>query len=145
MERKNVSITITSTQHDIEESQTTGYYSGFYSFLNGTHIISYAEYDTETPEAPTAKNLLKLTDHTFSLRKTGDITTKMFFENEKSHRDIYQTPFGSFPMTLETKKLQINAFTEKITIFLNYDLQLDDRYISNCTIEMEIIFQKEGV
>lgn len=140
MERKNVSITITSIQHDIEGSRTKQHYAGFYSFLNGTHIISYAEYDVEAPAAPTAKNLLKLTGHTFSLRKSGAITTKMVFENEKSHRDVYQTPFGSFPMTLKTKKLQMDASTEKITVFLNYDLHLDDRYVSNCTIEMEIIF-----
>ena len=138
MERKRAQITIKSTQHDIENTEETQTYSGHYAYKDGIHLLSYEEnHGTDTQKA-VVKNLYKISDRTLYLSKSGAITTKMLFDPEKKYHNIYQTPLGSFRLFLNTKSVKISASGNSLMVFLNYDLFLNQNFISNCTIEMNV-------
>ena len=139
MERKPVKVTIKSTQHDIENTATETSYSGHYAYKDGVHLLSYEESDSDSPEI-IVKNLYKIYEDTLQLSKSGAITTKMLFDTKIRHQNVYRTPLGSFPLMLHTKQINIDASEDALTVFLNYDLFMNQNFISNCTIEMTILF-----
>lgn len=139
MERKPVKISIKSTQHDIENTTAETSYSGYYAYNDGVHLLSYEESDSDSPDI-VVKNLYKISERSLYLSKSGAITTKMLFDTEKKHQNVYQTSLGSFPLMLHTKQINIDASEGTLTVFVNYDLFLNQNFISNCTIEMVIFF-----
>lgn len=140
MERKNVNIIIKSTQHDLEDTTTEQSYSGHYAFQDGVHLLSYEEQEETDSNIFITKNLYKISDRTLQLSKNGAITTKMLFDTEKRHQNVYKTPLGSFTLLLHTKSVNIDASKEQLNVFLNYDLFLNQNFISNCTIELTVFF-----
>lgn len=140
MERKPVKVIIKSTQHDIENTPVESSYTGHYAYKNGMHLLSYEEAFESGPTDAVVKNLYKISDRTLQLTKSGAISSKMLFDTEKRHQNVYKTPFGSFALLLHTKCVSIDASEEALTVFLNYDLFLNQNFISNCTIEMTVLF-----
>lgn len=146
MERREVQITIKSTQHDMDDKEDRNVYTGHYAWHKGEHFISFEEtLDENERKIPASrdariKNLFKISDHTVSLSKSGPVTTKMYFEKSKKYYDVYKTPFGCFSLMIQTRQLHVLAAPENLRILLNYDLFLNQGYISNCTIQMEICF-----
>ena len=79
MERKKAQITIQNIQHDISEEMTENIYAGFYTFHNGSHIVTYEEYANDEDARQSTQNLLKFTDSTVQITKKGLVHSKMIF------------------------------------------------------------------
>ena len=140
MERKNVQITIESTQHDVSDATEKNTYQGTYGFRDGKHYISYRESVMPDQADAVTKNIIKITDSVLSISKTGALKANMQFEQEKSHQGLYQTPLGDFAMSLHTKRLDIHAESGRLFVHVNYDLYLNQGFVSNCTVKMFIVF-----
>ena len=138
---ENVQIIIHSTQHDLSNETMETTYTGKYRRLSDKHLITYDEYFEDEGVPPTKNtNLIKIDENSVQITKKGIITTQMHFENGKKHLGVYQTPFGSFNMMLQTKTLTIDETEHAILAMINYVLYLDGRRVSEYTIQMEISF-----
>lgn len=140
MERKKAQITIQNIQHDISEETTENIYSGFYTFHNGSHIVTYEEYIDDEDPGKSTKNLLKFTDSTVEITKKGLIRSKMVFTKNICHKDFYQTPFGTFDMVIDTHDVQIKTGANALHAELHYHLHLNQAPVSLCTIKINICF-----
>lgn len=135
-----VQITIHSTQTELSDEPMEAVYSGNYRRLAGKHIITYDEYFGEEGASPVPnKNLMKIEKDVIVITKRGAITTQMHFEKNKKHSGSYQTPFGSFHMTICTEELSVQETGQSIIAKMLYYLSLNGSRGSKCSILMEII------
>lgn len=145
MQSKNIFLTMDSIQHDISPDITHAVYEGRYTFLSGSHIVSYEECFEEDNHAPLKSNcLLRLSDEKISITKHGDIATKMVFEKGNTFHDSYRTPFGSFPMEIKTDALSITKTNDVIRAKIDYLLSLNHAPVSHCTITILVTGQKKA-
>lgn len=95
--------------------------------IDNYFIVNYDESDiTETKGS---KTRLKIYKNKICMAKIGAFSSKMEFEEGKSYKNIYTTPYGSF---------DLDFYTES---YLNY---LDENGIGNIYVEYKIIFGKSG-
>ena len=140
MERKKAQITIQNIQHDISEEMTENIYAGFYTFHNGSHIVTYEEYANDEDARQSTQNLLKFTDSTVQITKKGLVHSKMIFTKGTCHKDFYQTPFGTFDMEIDTHDVHIKTGADSLHAELHYHLHLNRAPVSLCTIKIDIRF-----
>lgn len=146
MQAKKILLTIDSIQHDISPDITHAVYEGTYTCLSGTHIISYEEIFEDENHAPLKGTcLLRMSKEKITISKKGAINTKMVFETGKDFHDNYQTPFGSFPMSIQTNALSITEKKDCIQAKTDYLLNLNDSPVSNCSITITISTQNTAL
>lgn len=139
MTNNKVQIKILSTQHDISEETTENIYLGNYRRLADKHVIAYDEYFEEEGCVPSKNsNLIKITADSVEISKKGTVNTRMLFKSKETYKDIYQTPFGSFDMSLETEQLKISETDDSVSVTICYTLSLNHARVSRCTIQMVI-------
>lgn len=145
MKSKEITITISGTQHDISEDSMENTYIGQYAVMTGQHIIKYDEYAIEDDDMQASdavkyinKNLVKINSNSVHITKKGAVNTQMYFEQGKKYNGVYQTPFGNFDMMIETEQLNISEASHTISIEILYALSLNKCPVSKCTIHMQI-------
>ncbi|MCI8338498.1 MAG: DUF1934 domain-containing protein [Lachnospiraceae bacterium] len=142
MEKQEVQLLVRGTQQDISDQTIEQIYHGQYAFRQNTHYIRYAEIDENGVQSPASgSNLLKIKDRSVHLIKKGMITTRMEFDPLKKYRSSYQTPYGTFQMEIATEKLTMSQDEEGIHLDIAYQLNMDERPLSQCSLELHITFQ----
>lgn len=139
MEKQEVQVLVRGTQHDISHQAIEQIYDGHYAFRQNTHYIRYAEIDEHgVQSAANGCNLLKIKDESVHLIKKGMITTRMEFDTLKKYRSSYQTPYGTFQMEISTEKLIVSQDKEGIHVDIAYQLNMDERPLSQCSLEIHV-------
>ena len=141
MKTKEVQIIMHSIQHDVSEEVEENRYTGTYALVGNTHVIHYDEYlETQDGIAPQKNtNLLKITPTAMKLNKKGAITTRMHFQTGTQHQDYYETPFGTFDLTIKTQNFEMEQTDDKLSVTICYHLHLNYASVSKCTMRIEII------
>lgn len=138
---ENVIIKIHSTQYaDGEKSTIESTAVGKYHAFPNMHSILYEEKapDKDNENTVLSKNIMKIQKDKLTLIKKGLIKTEMTFQNGNTHRGLYQTPYGTFDMTIHTKDLHILSTTEQINISIRYALELNGQHTSDCHMSIHI-------
>ena len=93
-----VKLKIKTSQYlDGSDFQTIeSYYKGEQIEKNGNIYITFSEFDTSKERSST----IKISDEEVLLLKSGDITTRMKFREDRDFRSKYRTPYGVFDMNL---------------------------------------------
>ncbi len=142
MEKQEVQLLVRGSQQDISDQAIEQIYHGHYAFRQNTHYIRYAEIVENGVHSPASgSNLLKIKDKSVHLIKKGMITTRMEFDPLKKYRSSYQTPYGTFQMEIATEKLTMSQDEEGIHLDIAYQLNMDERPLSQCSLELHITFQ----
>lgn len=55
------------------------------------------------------RNTLLLSDTTLRVLRNGELQSDFLYEHGMQHNTVYQTPYGTFPVTLHTKRFTHNA------------------------------------
>ena len=121
------------TESGVEEIKTSA--PGIYSLINGRHFVKYEE---KTEDGKKNKVLLKFVDNSFEMNKSGEVTSTLNFEEGVKTEGLYKTPFGTFVIDTDTKRLVINVTESNIVISLEYELSIDGEYVADCSVEIEI-------
>lgn len=106
MIEKNVIIFVRSEQHfkelppDIVELTTEGHMT---IREDGTFVLSYDETALTGMEGTTTSFTLR--ENTVSLRRSGTISSEMYFQAGEPHLSLYETPFGVLTVEVTTEKL----------------------------------------
>lgn len=109
---------------------------GDYYKKNGSHYIIYEERLEGSGDI--LKNRLKLSNNTLELCRTGAVNVRMVFEENKKNLTSYNTPFGQILMGINTKKVQTTEQEEHITVEVDYALDINEEFLSDCHMKIDI-------
>lgn len=109
--------------------------------LSGREGVLYVLYTENTEEETVIKNLLKIEKEPLrvSLKKSGMVSWKMFFEKGRYEKSEYQTPYGTLKIGAETKEVKIEKRGEKTSLQLVYTLIIQGEKQADCRLEIEIV------
>lgn len=110
---------------------------GTYFLKDNKHYVIYEENCEEISQ--TTKNTLKIHEQGVDLNKHGITNVHMLFEKNKKNLTTYQTPFGSLMMGIETGMLKIEETTDRVSVRMEYVLEIDDRKHADCELSIEIL------
>lgn len=109
---------------------------GDYYKRNNRHYVVYEEI-TEGFSQPT-KNRLKFNEHMLELSRNGLVNVHMVFQENKKNLTNYNTPFGQILIGIDTKKIQIEEQEDNITVEVDYSLDINYEFLSDCHIKINI-------
>ncbi len=120
--------------------------AGSYYKRNGKHYVVYEEI-TEGFEQPT-RNRLKFGDNVLELSRHGLINMHMVFQENKKNLTNYSTPFGQILIGIDTRKVKISEQEDNIVVDVDYSLDVNYEYLSDCHIRIDILskekFKQQG-
>ena len=109
---------------------------GDYYKKNGKHYVIYEEV-TEGFSQPT-KNRLKFSESMLELSRNGLVNMHMVFQENKKNLTNYDTPFGQILIGIDTKKIQIKEQKDNIVVDVDYSLDINYEFLSDCHIRIDI-------
>lgn len=109
---------------------------GDYYKKNGKHYVIFEESVEGIDEK--VKSKLKFDADTVEVSRSGPMNSHMVFQENKKNLTGYNTPFGQILMGIDTKKIQIIAQENRITVDVDYSLDANDEFLSDCHMEIII-------
>lgn len=135
---KEVVISIRSVQdYDEKDSQSFEFTTdGLYSFENGVGRLMY--YESEVSGLPGTRTTLSISPEEVVLNREGYLTSCMVFREGKKNAMLYDTPFGSAKMGIDTRRIR-QCFDEKGgSMVLNYVLDLEHTVVGKNRLELNV-------
>ena len=115
---------------------------GDYYKKNGKHYVIYEEV-TEGFTQPT-KNRLKFSGDMLELSRNGLVNMHMVFQENKKNLTNYNTPFGQILIGIDTKKIQIKEQKDNIVVDVDYSLDVNYEFLSDCHIKISICSKEKS-
>lgn len=136
---KDVSVYLHSWQYgkdgsDLDEIMTQ--MSGLYYEKNGRHYLIYDEM-AEGFDKP-VKNKIKFSTELLEIVKSGAVNSRMVFEEGKKNLTSYNIPYGSIILGTDTKKIHISQESDRITVDVEYVLDINYEYCADCKTVIDI-------
>jgi len=134
---KEVLVSVSGLQFAVNSDEVIEVITGgeYYS-RGGKQYILYDEMMEEYEGI--SKNTIKFTDGLVDITKKGLTNVHMVFEEKKKNMTYYNTPFGNLMIGLYTNKIQIEEKEEDIRIVVDYALDINYEFISDCVITIEV-------
>ena len=110
---------------------------GTYSLINDRHFIKYEE---KTDDDAINKVLLKFDSGFLEMTKSGETMSTLTFNERENTEGYYKTPYGTFLIETDTKKLDIKTGKKNIFVNLEYGLFIDGEFVADCKMYIEILF-----
>jgi uncharacterized beta-barrel protein YwiB (DUF1934 family) len=139
---KNVLITIRGTQlnpggeSDSLELTT----EGEYVWNNDSAAFSYMESALTGLEGTRTTFLVR--QDSVTLSRAGTVTSRMVFEEGKNHRFLYETPYGSATLGLETESIRTDLGSSGGELEIRYTTDVEHNLISKNQFFITIREQK---
>ena len=133
---KDVLVTVSGVQLDIEDNPIELVTVGTYYLKNGKHYVLYEEQPEDN--GIITKNMVKFYDNHFEMTKKGGNNSFLIFDKGKKTSMVYNTPFGPLQMDVVTKELTIEEEEEEIRIFVKYSLDINYNFISECEVHFKV-------
>lgn len=131
-----ISVSSKQTDSDIIEVVTPG---DFYK-KDGSYYAVYEETEISGMEGTTTT--LKIGSDNFSLIRTGSTSGKMDFDNKEDSISMYNTPYGTIELTIETKELKIDIDENGGDVFINYNMSISGQSPQNTELKINIKTQE---
>lgn len=109
---------------------------GDYYKKNDKHYVVYEE--VTEGFAQSTKNRLKFGGHMLELSRNGLVNVHMVFQENKKNLTNYNTPFGQILFGIDTKKIQIEEHEDNIVVDVDYSLDVNYEFLSDCHIRIDI-------
>ena len=107
---------------------------------DGFAWITYEEVveEEENGLVSVVKNLVKYKDDQLEIIKHGPAESHMVFVPNETTYAYYSTPVGELEIALSTKSLQKILTERGFHLKLDYDLELNQTFLSNCNVDIFI-------
>ncbi|MEZ3508664.1 MAG: DUF1934 domain-containing protein [Lachnospiraceae bacterium] len=109
---------------------------GDYYKRNNKHYVVYEEIMEGFTQG--TKNRMKFSEHMFELSRSGLVNVHMVFQENKKNLTNYNTPFGQILVGIDTKKIQIAEQEDQIVVDVDYALDINYEFLSDCHITVNI-------
>lgn len=127
-----LSITGLHFSEENDENNVADHYDAEYFKKNDSHYLIYEEVQEGFSQA--SKNRIKCKDKLVELTRQGLMQTHMVFEEGKKHMTRYVTPYGEILLGIDTRQIILEEQEDNITITVEYVLEADGAYLSDCKI-----------
>ena len=105
--------------------------------------VFYAEYaETELSGMEGTTTTLKIKPNRFSLIRQGSTNTEMEFDKKEKSISMYNTPYGTLELKIETKKLDVVVDEEGGDINIKYMLSVVGQEVLDTTLKINIRTQE---
>lgn len=115
---------------------------GDYYKRNGKHYLLFDE-AMEGFEGIT-KNMIKFNEHMVDITRKGVTNVHMIFEEKQKNMTYYDTPFGNLLIGLSTNKVDVREEENAIDIRIDYSLDINYEFVSDCKISISLKEKKAG-
>ncbi|MGI6028310.1 MAG: DUF1934 domain-containing protein [Candidatus Heteroscillospira sp.] len=116
---------------------------GQYSFGKNGAVFSYMESELTGLEGTKTTFLVRRGGVT--MNRTGALTSRMIFEPGENHRFLYETPYGSATMGLETHTIRSELTEHGGELEIEYSTDVEHNLIGKNTFLITIREQKGTV
>lgn len=90
------------------------------------------------------RNMIKFNEHMVDITKKGITNVHMVFEEKKKNMTYYDTPFGNLLIGLSTNRIDVEEETAAINIKIDYSLDINYEFVSDCKISISVKEKKAG-
>ena len=133
---KDVLITVSGRQFDIGDEPVVLVTRGNYYQKNGKHYVLYEEQPDEYEDV--IKNRIKFYDGNFEMVKKGAVSSALRFCIDEKSESVYRTAAGDVLMEVVTSDIDISETENKMRVTVNYKLNINGQFISDCEVEILI-------
>ena len=102
----------------------------------GTYYIFYEEIIDGV--SGITKSRIKYADKCMELTRKGEVSTNMLFEEGKKTLNMYQLPYGTLAVGLDTKKIEKTETDDEIKIHIEYGMEIDYQLVSETSIDIVV-------
>lgn len=142
---QEVLLTIKGLQFDQREEDSDKIemvVAGDYYKRNDKHYVIYEEITEGFSQA--TKNRLKFSEHMLELSRSGLVNVHMIFQENQKNQTNYNTPFGQIIVGIDTKKIRIEEKPDNIIVDVDYALDINYEFLSDCHITVNIASKQNG-
>lgn len=133
---KEVLVTVTGRQFDLEDEPIELMTQGTYYMKNGKHYVLYEEQPDES--IPIIKNRVKFHENYFEMTKNGGIKSALTFLKNQRTESLYETGAGAVKMEVDTHELVITETDELLHAVVRYALFMNGQFISECEVNFKV-------
>ena len=143
MKMKDVIISITGTQNDpngednIIELET----DGVFAYENGEGMLSYME--SELTGLDGTKTSFSIGPMGVVMTREGSLNSRMVFEKGKKHNFLYETPFGSATMGVNTTNISVSLDEHGGDMEIDYVVDFQHAVVGHNMFKIKVSEQKE--
>lgn len=140
---KDVLVSISGLQFDADNKEALEMITvGDYYKRNGKHYVVFDE--TMEGFEGTTRNMIKFNEHMVDITKKGVTNVHMVFEEKQKNMTYYDTPFGNLLIGLSTSRIDVNEEENVIEIKIDYSLDINYEFVSDCKISICLKEKKAG-
>lgn len=133
---KDVLVTVSGVQSDIEDTPIELVTTGTYYLKNGKHYVLYEEQAQEQDHI--TKNTVKFYDGHFEMTKRGGANSFLVFDKGHKTSSMYNTLVGPLQIDAVTKELDIQESEDEIQVYVKYNLDINHNFISECEVYFRV-------
>lgn len=133
---KDVLITVSGMQFDIEDEPIELVTAGTYYLKNGKHYVLYEEQPEDS--GPVTKNLVKFFNGHFEMTKKGGNNSFLLFDVNQKNSNVYNTVAGAIQIDVATHELSIIEKEEEIQVNIKYTLDINYNFVSECEVHFKV-------
>jgi uncharacterized beta-barrel protein YwiB (DUF1934 family) len=78
------------------------------------------------------------------LSRNGLVNTHLVFQKNKKNMTTYNTPFGQILIGIDTKKIQIDENEDDIMVDVDYALDVNYEFLTDCHIKIHIVSKENS-
>ena len=135
--KKNVCITIKSTQTVDEEKDTTELFTfGAMEQFDGGFRLHYDESEATGFEGSSVT--LEVSDNIVTMTRSGKVISSLFIEKGKKHHCHYGTEFGDFMIGVCTDEIRNELKSAGGDVYLRYTLDINSSYMSENEMHINV-------
>ena len=135
--KKNVCITIKSTQTVDEEKDTTELFTfGAMEQFDGGFRLHYDESEATGFEGSSVT--LEVSDNMVTMTRSGKVISSLFIEKGKKHHCHYGTEFGDFMIGVGTDEIKNELKSTGGDVYLRYTLDINSSYMSENEMHINV-------
>jgi len=145
MKMKDVIISIKGTQNDSEggdniiELET----DGVFAYENGEGMLSYME--SELTGLNGTKTSFTIGPMGIVMTREGSLNSRMVFEKGRKHNFLYETPFGSATMGVDTTNISMSFDEHGGNMEIDYVVDFQHSVVGHNMFKIRVSEQREEI
>lgn len=133
---KKAIISVFSSENENNEEPISVTTPGEFFERNNCYYAMYKETKISGMEGTTTT--LKIKPEEFCIVRMGTTSTKMEFKKDKKTFSMYNTPYGTFELEIDTKVIDINVNDKGGKVYIKYDLNISKQARQTTELNIEI-------
>ncbi|MCC8163342.1 MAG: DUF1934 domain-containing protein [Lachnospiraceae bacterium] len=140
--KKEVTVVI-SGLHIAEDGQQEleMAYEGEYHEKNGMHYLFFNELQEGFTEP--VRNRYTMTAESLEVRRSGPISTSLYFREGERRQSTYQVPWGNLTATFDTSQVRLDVREDRLEMQVIYRLNLNGEEQAECNIRVQVKERKK--